>query len=394
MDPLQNPFSPGAGSPPPALVGRDGVLEEARVLFGRTLAGRSERSLMLTGLRGVGKTVLLNELERRAEGAGFRTIAIEAHESKPLGVLIANPLRRVLHDLDRTQAAGHHARRGLAALRNFIGGLKVTSGDLSFSLDIDPEPGLADSGDLEIDLADLFETVGHAANARGTALALFFDEVQYFSKVELSSLIMAMHRMQQRRLPVVLVGAGLPILPGLAGNSKSYAERLFSFPNIDALGAADAEAALALPARAASASFTPSALNRVAGAAQGYPYFLQEWGYRCWNESQTREIDTDVVERVSPRVVERLDESFFRVRINRLTPSEKKMLRGMADLGAGPHRLADVADRLGVNTKALSPRRRSLIDKGMVYSPGHGDLAFTVPLFDEYMRREIPVFEA
>ena len=390
MDPIKNPFSPGAGSPPPELVGRDPVLAEAKVLLGRVAAGRSEKSLLLTGLRGVGKTVLLNEIERLAAAAGYRTVAIEATEDKQLGVLLAPFLRKVLFDLNRIAGAGDKVKRALAVLRSFVGSIKITVDDVNIGLDIEPEHGAADSGDLEIDLPDLFVAVGDAALERKTAVAVFIDEIQYFSQKELGALIMAMHRVQQKRLPLVLLGAGLPILPGLAGESKSYAERLFSFPDIGALSREDAAKALREPAAAAGVEFKRSALAEVFALTKGYPYFLQEWGYQAWNVAAATPIARGDVSRATPIVIQRLDRNFFRVRYERLTPGEKNFLRAMAELGPDPHRTGDIADMLGVKLSSLGPVRAKLIKKGMVYSPAHGDMAFTVPLFDEFMRRAMP----
>jgi hypothetical protein len=390
MDPIKNPYSPGAGAPPPELVGRDGILEEARVLLGRIKQHRPEKSLLLTGLRGVGKTVLLNEIERLARSADYRTVVIEAHENKPLGPLLAPYLRTVLYELDRLKGAGDKARRGLRVLRGFLGALKVTYNDIEIGLDIDPEKGAADSGDLEFDLPNLFVSIGEAAEERSSAVAVLIDEMQYFSEKELGALIMAMHKIQQRRLPVVLLGAGLPILPGLAGESKSYAERLFSFPDVGALSEADAAQALRDPAMSAGVEFEDDALAEVFGLTKGYPYFLQEWGYHSWNQAPDERITLAVVRAATPTVVERLDQNFFRVRFDRLTPSEKRFLRAMAELGSDPHRTSDIADVLGVKVTSLGPVRAKLIRKGMVYSPAHGDMAFTVPLFDEFMRRAMP----
>ncbi len=392
MDPIKNPFSPGAGSPPPELVGRAPVLEQARILLGRVLAGRSEKSLLLTGLRGVGKTVLLNEIQRLASAAGYRTIEIEAHEDKRLGQLLAPSLRRLLYDLDRLAGAGDKVRRGLAVLRGFISAIKVTVGDVDIGLDIEPEKGVADSGDLEIDLPNLLVAVAEAAAERKSAVALLIDEVQYFNQKELGALIMAMHKVQQRQLPLVLVGAGLPILPGLAGESKSYAERLFSFPPIGALAESDALKALQDPAQAAGVSFAPEALAEIYRMTKGYPYFLQEWGYQAWNLATASPIGFDVVAGATSNVIHRLDENFFRVRFDRLTPAEKKFLRAMAELGPDAHRTGDIAAVLGVQVNSLGPVRAKLIRKGMIYSPAHGEMAFTVPLFDEFMRRAIPEF--
>jgi hypothetical protein len=390
MDKIRNPFSPGAGSPPPELAGRGVILEQARVLFGRVQARRPEKSLLLTGLRGVGKTVLLNEIERIAQGSGFRTILVEAHEGKPLAVLLAPHLRRLLFDLDRLKGAGDKVRRGLGVLRSFIGAVKVKVGDIDFGLDIEPEPGSADSGDLEVDLPNLFAAVGEAAHERGAAVAILIDEIQYFSQQELSALIMAMHRMQQRQLPLVLVGAGLPILPGLAGESKSYAERLFSFPQVGPLAESDAAKALQDPVRAEGVEFEAKSLRDIFKQTQGYPYFLQEWGYQAWNHAQASPIGPRVIRLASQVVSQRLDENFFRVRFDRLTPREKSFLRAMAELGAGPYRTGDIAEQLGVKISTLGPVRASLIKKGMVYSPSHGEMAFTVPLFDDFMRRAMP----
>ncbi len=394
MDSISSPFSPGAGSPPPELAGRAVLLEQARVLLGRVKAKRPEKSLLLTGLRGVGKTVLLNEIERMAQRDGYRTILVEAHEGKPLPVLLAPHLRRLLFDLDRSAAAGDKARRALAVLKSFVGAIKLKVGDLDIGLDIEPASGSADSGDLEADLPSLFTALGEAAQERGAAVALLIDEIQYFSATELSALIMAMHKMQQRQLPMVLIGAGLPILPGLMGESKSYAERLFSFPDIGPLPEFDAIKALQEPVMDAGESFEPAALAEIFRVTKGYPYFLQEWGYQAWNHASKSPIGLAVVHDTSGLVSQRLDENFFRVRFDRLTPKEKRYLRAMAELGPGPHRTGDVADTLQVKINTLGPVRASLIKQGMVYSPSHGDMAFTVPLFDEFMRRSMPQFEA
>ena len=393
MDPIKNPFSPGAGSPPPELVGRDPILEQARILLGRVKERRPEKSMLLTGLRGVGKTVLLNEIDRIAKASTYRTIIVEAHEDKPLGPLLAPYLRSLLFELDRAAGTSDKVKRGLRVLRSFLGALKITYGDVTIGLDVDPEKGSADSGDLEIDLPNLFVAIGEAAEERKTAVGLLIDEIQYFRQKELGALIMAMHRVQQRRLPLVLLGAGLPILPGLAGEAKSYAERLFSFPEIGALGEPDSAKALQEPARAASVSFATRALREIFRLTKGYPYFLQEWGYQSWNLATTTPITSRVVENATRAVIPRLDQNFFRVRFDRLTPSEKNFLRAMAQLGSGPQRTGDIAQLLRVKVTGLGPLRAKLIKKGMIYSPAHGDLAFTVPLFDEFMIRAIPTFK-
>lgn len=392
MDPIKNPFSPGAGAPPPELVGRDDIFEQTRILLGRVKNKRTEKSILLTGIRGVGKTVLLNEMERIALADGYRTILIEAHEKKSLAILLAPHLRRLLYELDRLAGAGDKVRRGLAVLKSFIGAIKVKVDDVEFGLDIDPEMGAADSGDLEIDLPNLFTAVAEAAAERGSCVAILIDEIQYFKKKELSALIMAMHKMQQRQLPLVLLGAGLPILPGLAGESKSYAERLFSFPAIGALSESDVIKALQNPVKEYNVTFEDAALREIFRLTKGYPYFLQEWGYMSWNRSESSPIDLAVVQNASEAAIQRLDENFFRVRFARLTPGEKRFLRAMAELGPGPHRTGDIADLMEVKITGLGPTRANLIKKGMVFSPSHGEMAFTVPLFDKFMRRAVPEF--
>lgn len=393
MDPIENPFSPGAGSPPPELVGRDPILEQARILLGRVRQKRPEKSMLLTGLRGVGKTVLLNEIERMARTAAYRTIGIEALEDKALGPLIATHLRTLLYDLDRMAGAGNKAKRGLAVLRSFVGALKFTVADVTLGLDVEPEKGAADSGDLEIDLPNLFIAVAEAAEERNTAVAVLIDEIQYLNQKELGALITAMHKVQQRQLPLVLLGAGLPILPGLAGESKSYAERLFSFPDIGALSKEDSAKALRDPTRTAGVKFEDPALVEVFRLTKGYPYFLQEWGYQTWNLAESSPITLKTVKAATAKVIPRLDQNFFRVRFGRLTPSEKNFLRAMAELGPGAHRTGDIADKLRVKISGLGPVRAKLIKKGMIYSPAHGDMAFTVPLFNEFMIRAIPKFK-
>ncbi len=391
MDKIKNPFAPGAGAPPPELAGRDAVLEQAHVLLGRVRQKRPEKSLLLTGLRGVGKTVLLIEIERIAKQEQYRTVQIEAYEDKSLAALLVPHLRRLLFELDRVKGAGEKVRRGIGVLKSFIGTLKVSVGE--FSIDIEPEQGSADSGDMEIDLPNLLVAVAEAAEERGTAVAILIDEIQYFGSTDLSALIMAMHRLQQLQLPMVLIGAGLPILPGLAGEAKSYAERLFNFPDIGPLSEQDAGKALRNPVVEAGAQFEAEALREICKLTRGYPYFIQEWGYQAWNHAPASPITLRIVTEATLIVRERLDQNFFRVRFDRLTPREKDYLRAMAELGSAPYRTADIAAAMGEKISTLGPVRAKLIKKGMIYSPAHGDMAFTVPLFDEFMRRTIPEFQ-
>jgi AAA ATPase domain len=393
MDKIKNPFSPGAGSPPPELAGRASVLDQANILLKRVLDKRPEKSLLLTGLRGVGKTVLLNQIERLALDSGYRTIFIEAHEGKGLIGLLSPHLRSLLFDLNRLAGAGDKVRRGLGVLKSFVSSVKLTVGDIDIGIDIEPEQGSADSGDLEVDLTNLFIAIAEAAHERKAAVAILIDEIQYLSSKELSSLVMAMHKMQQRQLPLILIAAGLPVLPGLIGESKSYAERLFNFPDIGALPEEDAIKAVAEPVKVSGEDITQDALKEIFRLTRGYPYFLQEWGYQVWNNAESSPITLEIVRSSTEIVSRRLDDNFFRVRFDRLTPKEKTFLRAMAELGSGPYRLADIADKLSAKLNQLGPVRASLIKKGMIYSPSHGDLGFTVPLFDDFMRRSIPMFE-
>ena len=392
MDAIKNPFSPGAGSPPPELVGRDPDIEQARILLGRIKQKRSEKSLLLTGLRGVGKTVLLKQIEQLAKTNGYKTIFIEAHENKPIGPLLIPYLRNLLFDLNRDTKFSKKVKRGLAILRSFIGAVKLTVHDITIGVDIEPETGTADSGDLEIDLPDLFVAIGEAAEDRQCSIALLIDEIQYFNQKELGALIMAMHKVQQNQLPLVLLGAGLPILPGLAGEAKSYSERLFNFPDISALSSIDAALALEEPAKSAGVNFDRRALDEIYRLTKGYPYFLQEWGYQTWNLATKSPITLEDVKKATAQVIPRLDKNFFRVRFDRLTPTEKSFLRAMAQLGSGPHKIGEIADLLKTKPTSMSPIRANLIKKGMIYSPSYGEIAFTVPLFDEFMKRAIPKF--
>ena len=389
MDPIKNPFSPGAGFPPQELVGRESILQQATILLGRVKNKRSEKSLLLIGLRGVGKTVLLNEIKHLAKKENYQVIFIEAQEGKGLGSLLVPYLQNLLLTLNRT-AISDKVKKGLAVLRSFIGSLSLTIESITFGVDIEPERGSADSGNLEIDLSNLFIAIGEAAEDCGCPIAILIDEMQYFTQEEFAALIVAMHKMQQNQLPIVLLGAGLPILPGLAGEAKSYAERLFSFPSIGALSEDYAILALQEPAQAAGVTFTPDAMKEIFRLTQGYPYFLQEWGYLSWNLANSNPITLLDVQKATAVALPHLDQNFFRVRFDRLTPSEKNFLRKMAELGTGPYRAGDVADLLHTKVSHLSPIRAKLIKKGMIYSPSYGDLAFTVPLFDEFMKRVMP----
>ena len=390
MDPILNPYAPGAGTPPPELAGRDDVREAVRICVERIRRSRAAKSVLMIGLRGVGKTVLLDQMRHDAETVGAHTIRIEAPENRSLPALLAPHLRLALLRLNRIEAAKDMAVRGLKALAGFATRLKVTYKDIEVGLDYEPEPGLADNGELESDLTALLEEAGKAARAAGTILIMFIDEFQYVEEAQMAALISALHRCAQEQLPVTLVGAGLPQLRARMGEAKSYAERLFAFYEIGPLKIPDAEIAIVKPAIDEGAEVDRAAVDRIVREARGYPYFLQEWGKHAWDAAAASPITEDDVVNASREVVATLDESFFRVRFDRLTAAEKKYLRAMAELGPGPHRSGDIADQVGRRVQSLGPIRSALILKGMIWSPTHGDTAFTVPLFDEFMKRVMP----
>jgi hypothetical protein len=393
MDPILNPYSPGAGSPPPELAGRDRIREQVRVAISRIRLGRSAKSVIMVGLRGVGKTVLLDRMKADAEADGIFGLRAETPENRSLPALLAPQFRSLLLRLSHTEGAKDLAQRALRALTGFAKSLKVKYHDIEVGFDLDAEPGLADNGDLEADLSVLFEQVGRTAKAAGTAAVLFLDEIQYIQDDQFAALISALHRCAQLQLPVTMVGAGLPQIRGLAGHAKSYSERLFDFPVIDRLDDVEASRALERPAAAEQVSFTPAAVREILRQTQGYPYFLQEWGKHVWDIAKQSPIQEEDVFASSQSALAALDESFFRVRFDRLTPKEKHYLRAMAELGPGPHRSGDIAAQLTRAVNALGPLRQSLITKGMIWSPSHGDTAFTVPLFDEFMKRIMPSSE-
>ncbi|WP_461413960.1 ATP-binding protein [Gemmatimonas sp.] len=390
MDPIANPFAPGAGTPPPELAGRDELMEQVRIALQRIRLGKPAKSLLMVGLRGVGKTVLLDRMRDVAERDHLQTLRIEAPENRSLPAMLAPQLRVALIQLSLNEKAKHLAHRALRGLAGFAGALKLKFQDIEVGLDFEPEPGLADNGDLEHDLQALLEAAGSAAREAGTALVLFIDELQYVEEEQLASLITAMHRASQRQLPIALVGAGLPQLRGRMGRAKSYAERLFDFPEIGPLNAEAARRALIVPANEQNVAFREEALMKIQQATKGYPYFVQEWGKHTWDVADDSPIEASDVDRASMVAIAALDESFFRVRFDRLTPAEKRYLRAMAELGPGPHRSGDIAEQLQRKVTSLAPVRGTLINKGMIWSPNHGDTAFTVPLFDAFMHRIMP----
>lgn len=385
MDAVRNPFAPGAGSRPPELAGREAILQDAQIAIQRALLGKSSRSQMLLGLRGVGKTVLLNKIEEMAEAEGHVTSSIEAPEGKALSELLLPKINQALRKLSTTENAKAKTHQALRALRSFASAFKLSYGDTSIS--VDPEVGVADSGDMEADLPELFVRVGEAAKAAGKAWTLLIDEVQYLRPEDLAALIVALHKVNQKALPVLFFGAGLPQVAALSGNAKSYAERLFHYPAVGALEDADAKAAIRRPIKDEGERIDDKAIREILAKTKGYPYFLQEWGYQCWNIAEEPSINLEDAVKAAGEATKRLDEGFFKVRFDRLTPKEREYVIAMAQLGAGPYRSSDVAELLKETNQSLGPRRAQIISKGMIYSPSHGDIAFTVPMFNEYLIR-------
>lgn len=390
MERGSNPFSPGAGSQPPELTGRDAILDNARVILTRLKNQHPDRSQMLIGLRGVGKTVLLNRVDGLARSLGCYSAMIEAPENKRLAELLAPELRRLLLQMDLLQGAKEKLWRALAGVRNFAKAFNVHIGDVGVGITL--AAGIADTGDIDRDLTELLVLVGEAAAERSTVVALMIDELQYVQQAELGAFIAGLHRVSQLNLPLVLFGAGLPQLVALAGNAKSYAKRLL-FDEVGPLERRDAIRALEEPVEKVGAKFTPDALDEIVRATNGYPYFIQEWGKHAWIAASTPLISReDAIAAGKPAVAE-LDRSFFRVRFDRLTPTERDYLRAMAELGPMAHRSGDIAALLGRPVEQVAPVRARVITKGMAYAPAHGDTAFTVPMFDQFMKRAMPVFQ-
>ena len=390
MNPITNPYNPGAGTPPPELAGRNELREKVRICIERLRIGNSAKSLILVGLRGVGKTVLLDRMRLDAEGTGIQTLRIEAPENKSLPAMLAPELRKALLRMSTIESAKEVSQRALRALAGFAKGLKLKFADIEVGFDYAPEPGLADNGELESDLTALLVQTGEAAKAAGSVMVMFIDELQYVKESQFAALISALHRCAHLRLPITLVGAGLPQLLALAGEAKSYSERLFEYPQVDKLNTSAAMDALRKPAQQLGVNYTDDAALAIVEKTQGYPYFLQEWGKHTWDVATTSPITLDVVKTATQLTIAGLDESFFKVRLERTTPSERRYLSAMADLGPGPHRSGDIANQLLKTVSTQAPVRSSLIRKGIVWSPTHGDTAFTVPLFHEYLLRTVP----
>ncbi len=386
MDPRRNPYAPGAGTKPPALVGRDKQIESFDILLERLENGYAEQSMIITGLRGVGKTVLLDVFREKAESRDWATVEWEIEKNSTFAPKMAAHVRRALLQIAPKARWTDRLLRAASILKSFTVTFS-SDGAMTAGLDVEALDGRGDSGVLPDDLTDLFIAIGEAAHDQGVGVVFLIDEIQFLRAPELEALIVALHRCTRRSLPITLVGAGLPQIPRLAGEARSYSERLFRFPRIGELEVADACDALVLPAREAGIEFAPDAVGFMVDYTQGYPYFLQEYGRIVWDETSASPVSVDDVRSVLPLVEAGLDESFFRVRAERATELELRYLYAMAELGSKPQRASEVARRIQRTVEQAGPIRSRLIDKGLLYTPGHGYAAFTVPQFDRYMLR-------
>jgi hypothetical protein len=387
VDAYRNPYTPGAGSRPAALTGRGTQIDRFRVVLGRLSLGAPEQGMAIHGLRGVGKTVLLNKLEEVAIEAGWATSFAEVRRGDDFRALMARAIYNTIRQLDVRQMGRRAIDRLMAAFASFSATVS-SEGSITFGIDAAPARGTADSGHLETDLVEIFLELGSAAANAETGVAVLLDELQLATPSDLEALVAAVHRANQKALPVAMVAAGLPTLPEALAEAKTYAERLFSFPRLGALDSTDARNALVLPARAQGVEYADDALDLILERAEGYPYFLQEWGRGVWDVAVANPIGAEDVRAAIPEVERKLAEDFFAVRLARTTPAERRYCTAMASLGDGAQESAAISSALGYSSvSAASTLRASLIEKGVVYSVGRGQLDFTVPRFAAFLRR-------
>lgn len=387
MDHRRNPFTPSAGTPPPTLSGRDNILQKSRIAIDRAKIGMHAKSFMLVGLRGVGKTVLLSDAQNYADSTGCASLMIEADEGKSFESVLAPRLYNILLSLDRIEKAKKAGQLALKTLALFCRTFGMRFNGVEYYLTMPVEHNFTSSGILEIDIVELFETVGTAAKEKETAVTLVIDELHLLNNSEMSALIMAMHRAQQRSLPIVLIGGGLPQLRAIVGKAKSYAERLFDYPEIGSLEEEDAAKAIVEPIERTGCAIQDDAIKEIIDRTRGYPYFLQSWGHFAWSMAEKSPIVKSDVLSAQSIAQQSLDENFFQIRMERLTNKETDYICAMATLGPGPYRSGDIAAKMGRKVESVAPLRNSLLKKGMIYSPKHGDAAFTVPMFDDFLRR-------
>ncbi len=392
MDPVRNPFAPGAGQRPPELAGRNKEVDAFEVVLERVARGRPERSLVLTGLRGVGKTVLLGELRSMAVRRGWGAGKIEARPDADLRRPLSAALHRAIRDLAVQHRAPERVEAVLGVLKAFA--LRATPDGAKLrerwqpGIDVPATQGRADSGDIEIDLVELLTEVAELAQDVGTGVAVLIDEMQDVAPDDISALCAACHELSQSGAPLVVVGAGLPHLPAVLSASKSYSERLFRYVRIDRLDRDDADLAVLAPCSRENAGITPEALDAMFDASSGYPYFIQAYGKAAWDAAPADPITAEDVAVAAPEAEAELAVGFFGSRYERATPAEREYLRAMAEMTEGKDEGAgtsDIAVYLGRKPSSLSPARDSLIKKGLIYSAERGRIAFTVPHFGRFL---------
>jgi AAA ATPase domain len=390
MDEVLNPYAPGAGTQPPELAGRDRERHAFGILLKRLSAGRPEQNLVLWGLRGVGKTVLLNRFATEAEEAGWGQGYIELRGRGPLRPVLAQIAAQAAHSLGRRDGVSKRLSRALSVISSFS--LTAMPAGVTFKFDIDPVPGRGDSGQLDVDLQDVLVELGESAHLAQTGIVFFFDEMQFADKEDVEALLAAFHRIGQRELPVALVCAGLPQLPGRLAEASSYAERLFQFMEIGRLTADAAHAALMLPASREGVDYEERALDFILDRADRYPFFLQTYGRYAWLAAERTPITDHDVKTADAIARLQLDNGFHRARFNRATAAEQRYLAALAILGDGPQLTSQVAAKLGGTQRSTGLARQNLIDvKGLIYSPERGYVDFTAPLFGDYIRRKHPI---
>lgn len=384
MNPIENPYRPGAGTKPTFLAGRDEIINKADVLIKRVKVGNPQRSLMLYGLRGVGKTVLLNKISELAESEHYIVEQIEMSENDDFKKVIASFIRKVLLKISRFENAKEKLLRALGVLKAFS--ISIPDGP-EFKIDVDAISGEADSGNFETDLTDLFINIGQAAKEEKKCVCILIDETQYLKEKDMAALIASCHKISQKELPLVVICAGLPSIAALSGDAKSYAERLFEFIPIKYLEPPQDSLAITEPARLKNVAYESEAVIESINITKGYPYFIQELGKHAWDIATASLIKLEDVKNAKTDTLKELDKSFFKVRLDRATGREKKLMYAMAELGQGPYLMADVAKKVGIKVSSLSPTRATLISKGFIYTPEFGYIEFTVPLFDDFLRR-------
>jgi hypothetical protein len=390
MDRHRNPYTPGAGARPPLLAGREAELDDFTVALERLGAGQFARSFVLDGLRGVGKTVLLNEADVIAREHGWVSSGVvECNEDDDLPLLMARLCHRSLRRLSTAKRLSAGVERALGVLRAFTMSADTT-GTWRFNIDVQATKGVADSGDTETDIVELLAEVGKAASQHGSGAAFFLDELQFLGKRDMALLAAAMHGVSQQNAPVLLIAAGLPQLPLLLKSAKPYSERLFSYRTVGGLSRSTAATALTVPAQRLNACFGPDALERILDRSGGYPHFLQQWGETVWREAEGPTITLSDVEIAEELVNDELDRRFFRDRYEKATEAEQIYMAAMADLGDGGHTSAEIARKMGVEQRDVSVRRAGLIEKGLIFNPVGTQLDFTVPQFAAYLRRTHP----